>query len=112
MRAAVLVAISAWLTMQPLTGASTTPSTKKLELTGTVTAISQVYAKPPSRRNWAVTIRVEKVKEGKYSKPEFTFTIHSPAQAGLAVGGCCAIEATWTGQEYLVNKTLPIKCER
>lgn len=110
-RATVLVAIAAWLTTQPLTGASAAPSAKKLVLTGTVTAISQVYAKPPSLRNWAVTVRVEKVKEGKYSQPEFTFTIHSPARAGLTVGRRCTIEATWTGQGYVVNKTRPIKDE-
>jgi hypothetical protein len=104
-RATVLVAIAAWLTAQPLTGASAAPSAKKLVLTGTVTAISQVYAKPPSLRNWAVTIRVEKVKAGKYSGPEFTLTIHSPARAGLAVGRRCTIEATWTGQEYVVDET-------
>ena len=111
-RATVLVAVAASLITHLLTDASAAQSEKKLELTGTITAIYQVNAKRPSMRNWAVTIRVEKVKAGEYSKPEFTFTIHSPALAGLAVGGCCAIEATWTGQEYSINKTLPIKCER
>jgi hypothetical protein len=107
----ILIAIAASLITHLLTDASAAQSEKKLELTGTITAIYPVRANPPSKRNWAVTIRVEKVKEGEYSKPEFTFTIHSPALARLAVGGCCAIEATWTGQEYSVNKTLPIKCE-
>jgi hypothetical protein len=88
---------------QPLTGASAEAPSEKLVLTGTVTAISQVYAKRPSLRNWAVTIRVEKVKEGKFSQPEFTFTVHSPALAGLDVGGHCTIEATWTGQGYIVD---------
>lgn len=104
-RVTFLVAIAAWLTMQPLTGASAVPSAKKLVLTGIVTAISPIHARPPSRRNWAVTIRVEKVKAGKFSQPEFTFTIHSPARAGLAVGRRCTIEATWTGQEYVVDET-------
>jgi tRNA/tmRNA/rRNA uracil-C5-methylase (TrmA/RlmC/RlmD family) len=62
-------------------------------------------AKPPSTRNWAVTIRVEKVKEGKFSEPKFTFTVHSPARAGLEVGGRCAIEAIWTEQGYIVDDT-------
>jgi hypothetical protein len=90
---------------QPLTGASAEPPSEKLVLTGTVTAISQVHDKRPSLRNWAVTIRVEKVKEGKFSHPEFTFRVHSPAMAGLEVGRRCAIEATWTGQGYLVDDT-------
>ena len=110
-RVTFLVAIAAWLTTHPLTGASAAPSAKKLVLTGTVTAISQVHARPPSRRNWAVTIRVEKVKAGKFSQPEFTFTIHSPARAGLAVGRRYTIEATWTGQGYVVDETRPIKDE-
>jgi len=100
-----LVAIAAWLTTQPLTGASAAPSPKKLVLLGTVTAISQINTPRPSRRNWAVTVRVERVRAGMYSQPEFTFTIHSPARAGLAVGRRCVIEATWTGQGYVVNDT-------
>jgi gas vesicle protein len=84
---------------------STEAPSEKIVLTGTVTAISQVYAQRPSLRNWAVTIRVEKVKEGKFSHPEFTFTVHSPAMAGLEVGRRCTIEATWTGQGYLVDDT-------
>jgi hypothetical protein len=91
------------LTRQPQTGASTEPPSEKIVQTGTVTAISQVYAPRPSLRNWGVTIRVEKVKEGKFSHPEFTFTVHSPAMAGLEVGRRCTIEATWTGQGYLVD---------
>jgi hypothetical protein len=71
-------------------------------LMGTVTAISPFAAKPPSLRNWAVPIRVEKVKVGKFSHHEFTFTVHSPSKAGLEVGGRCTIAATWTGQGYLV----------
>lgn len=81
------------------------PPSEKIELMGTVTAIFPIAAKPPSLRNWAVTIRVEKVKVGKFSRPEFTFTVHSPSNAGLKVGGRCTIEATWTGQGYLVSDT-------
>src|SRR5215510_734707 len=83
---------------QPMTGASAEPPSEKLALMGTVTAISQVSAKLTSMRNWAVTIRVEKVKVGKFSQPEFTFTVHSPSRAGLEVGVRCTIEADWTGQ--------------
>ena len=99
----ILALIAALLTAQTLIRASAAPSAKKIGLTGTVTAISQVHARPPSRRNWAVTIRVEKVKVGKFSHPEFTFAVHSPSMAGLEVGGHCTIEANWMGQGYLVD---------
>jgi hypothetical protein len=87
------------------TPTSTEAPSEKILLTGTVTAIYAVYAQRPSLRNWAVTIRVEKVKEGDFSHPELTFTVHSPAMAGLEVGGRYTIEATWTGQGYLVEDT-------
>ena len=108
-RSAVLVAIAAWLTMRPLTDALGAPSGEKLVLTGTVTAILQVNALPASRRNWRVTVQVERVKAGRYSEPTFTFTIHSPARSGLEVGRRYTIEATWTGQEYLVDEARPMK---
>jgi hypothetical protein len=38
-------------------------------------------------------MRVEKVKTGKYTEPEFTFAIHSPARAGLKVGHRYTVEA-------------------
>jgi hypothetical protein len=88
---------------KPMTGASAEPPSEKLVLTGTVTAISQAAGKGPSLRPWAVTIRVEKVKVGKFSHPEFTFSVHSPSMAGLEVGGHCTIEANWTGHGYLVD---------
>jgi hypothetical protein len=81
--------------------AETPPET--IVITGTVTEIFQVRAKRPSQRNWGVTVRVEKVNEGKYSQPEFTFTVHSPARSNLEIGGRYTIEAKWTGQEYIVN---------
>ena len=87
-----------------MAGASEEPPSEKLVLLGTVTAIS-LTGKWPSKRRWAVTIRVEKVKVGKFSHPEFTFAVHSPSMAGLEVGGHCTIEANWTGQGYLVNDT-------
>jgi hypothetical protein len=108
--AIVLAAIAASLVTQPLIEASAAAE-KKLELTGKVIAIFPVRAKPPSMRNWAVKVRVESVEVGEFSGHEFTFSIHSPAVAGLAVGGCCAIEATWTEQGYEVNNTRPIKCK-
>ena len=58
-------------------------------------AIFRVEAAPPSRRNWGVTVQVERVKAGKYTDPTFTFRVHSPARAGLEVGVRYTIEATW-----------------
>ena len=52
--ATVLALIAACLITQPLTFASATPSPKKLVLTGTVTAISQVNTKRPSRPRHAM----------------------------------------------------------
>jgi len=54
-------------------------------------------------RNWAVKVRVEKVNTGKFSQPEFTFTVHSPAMDGLEVGSRYTIEANWTGKGYIVD---------
>jgi hypothetical protein len=88
------------------------PAAKKLLLTGTVMAIFRVEAAPPSRRNWGVTVQVERVKAGKYTDPTFTFRVHSPARAGLEVGVRYTIEATWNGREYEVDETRPIHRER
>jgi hypothetical protein len=101
-------ALVAWL-MVP-TVASAAPS-KTIVLTGTVTEIFQTNAPPPSVKNWAVTVRVEKVKTGKYEDPTFTFAIHSPARAGLKIGHRYTIEATWDGHEYDVKETRPLKEE-
>jgi len=92
-------------------GALAAPRVEELVLVGTITSIFTVDAPPPSRRNWGVTVRVEKVKLGNYSEPTFTFTIHSPARSGVKVGLRCTIVATKTGpQEYLVSDTRRIEC--
>jgi hypothetical protein len=90
------------------TGVSAAPS-KTIVLLGTVTEIFQTNAPPPSRKDWAVTIQVEKVRTGKYDEPTFTFAIHSPARAGLKIGHRYTIEATWDGHAYAVKETRPIK---
>jgi hypothetical protein len=110
-RTAVLAAAAALLALQSIAAAETAVPTNKLVLTGTVTSILQVDAPPPSRRNWRVTIRVEKVKIGKYAKPEFTFSLHSSARAGLKVGHRYTVEATWDGLKYLVNEAELMKEE-
>jgi hypothetical protein len=110
-RAAALAAVVVWLALEPMPAARAAAPATKLVLTGTVTSIFQVDAPPPSRRNWGVTIRVEKVKIGKYTEPDFTFAIHSPARAGLKVGHRYTVEATWDGKAYLVDETTLIKEE-
>ena len=101
---AVLVIIVACAAGWPMAGAAETARSKKLLLTGTVGSISQIDAPPPSLKNWEVSFHVEKVKKGKYSDPTITFRIHSPARAGLQLGGRYTIEAAWTGQEYEVSE--------
>jgi hypothetical protein len=110
-RRVALLAVAAVMAILPLSNARAAPSSKKVVLTGTVTAISQVDAKRPSRRNWAVTVQVETVRAGEYAQPVFTFTVHSPARTGLAVGRRYTIEAVWTGVEYVVDETRPIKAD-
>ena len=104
-----LAAAAVLLALQSIAAAATVVPTKKLVITGTVTSIFQIDAPPPSRRNWGVTIRVAKVKVGKYTEPEFTFSLHSPARAGLRVGHRYTLEAAWDGQEYLVKETALMK---
>lgn len=107
-RVAVVSALVAWL-MLP-TSVSAAPS-RTTVLTGTVAEIFQANAPPPSRKDWAVTLRVEKVKLGKYDELTFTFAMHSPARVGLKVGHRYTVEATWDGHEYAVKETRPIKEE-
>jgi hypothetical protein len=107
-RVAVSSTLVAWL-MVPA-GVSAAPS-KTIVLTGTVTEIFQTNAPPPSLKNWAVTVRVEKIRTGKFEEPTFTFAIHSPARAGLKIGHRYTIEATWNGHEYAVKETRPGKEE-
>jgi hypothetical protein len=107
----VLIRIVASLASMLLGTAPAAPSARKLVLTGTVTAIFQLRVSPPSRRNWGVTVQVERVTAGKYTEPTFTFTLHSPARAGLEVGARYTIEATWNGHAYEVDEPRPIRRE-
>jgi hypothetical protein len=104
------VVVSTMMLGQDASGAAA--AAKKLTLTGTVMAIFRVEASPPSRRNWGVTVQVERVKVGKYTEPTFTFTVHSPARSGLEIGVRYTIEATWNGRAYEVDDTRPIQRER
>ena len=110
-RAIALGVAVVWLALQPISLASAASPSKKLVLLGTVTSIFQIDAPPTSLRNWAVTMRVEKVKRGKYAESEFTFAIHSPARSGLQVGDRYTVEANWDGHEYRVDETVYMKEE-
>jgi len=105
-RATALVAVVVWLAFQSINLAYAASASKKLVLTGAVTSILQVEAPPSSRRNWAITMQVEKVKRGNHAGSEFTFAIHSPALSGLEVGHRYTIEASWNGHGYLVDETV------
>jgi hypothetical protein len=89
----------------------TPPGSKKIAITGTVTSIFCLRNDVFSLKNWGVTLHVDKVKLGKYTEPEFTFAIHSPARSGLKAGHRYTIEATWDGHEYHVDEPVLMKEE-
>src|SRR4030095_11077678 len=76
-----------------------------LVLVGTVTRIAPSGA--PStffEYTWVVTVRVENIVSGTFSGSTLTFFIHSPAMAGLEVGGSYTIKANWVDSVYLVHE--------
>ena len=84
-------------------GSDTDQKADELVLVGTVTKLHPIAA-PRSLRRWAVVMRVEKVMSGKFSGATFTFTVHSPANAGLQVNQTYTVKATRAGEGYLVNE--------
>ena len=79
------------------------PEPYDLMLVGTVTKLYPVAA-PRSRRRWAVVARVDSVASGEFSGATFTFTVHSPALAGLRVNRAYVVKATKTDGGYLVDE--------
>ncbi len=79
------------------------PKSDELVLVGTVTKLYPV-AGPRVRRRWAVVTHVDRVVSGRFSGTTFTFTIHSPARAGLRVNRAYIIKATRTDSGYVVNE--------
>ena len=75
----------------------------ELVLVGTVTKLYPIAAHHSLRR-WAVLVRVESVVSGEYRAATFTFTIHSPARAGLRVNRAYLIKATKADGVYVVNE--------
>ena len=82
---------------------SVEPKSYDLTLVGTVTKLYPVAA-PRSRRRWAVVARVNSVTSGEFSGATFTFTVHSPAQAGLRLNRDYVIKASKTDGGYLVDE--------
>jgi hypothetical protein len=106
--AAILLCLAVNAFMAPAVVAAAPPP-KKLVLLGVVTKIFQVGASTPSLRRWGATIQVERVIEGQFSQSTFTFTLHSPARAGLETGHRYIITAKWVGGGYLVDEPGGIK---
>ena len=79
------------------------PKSYDLVLVGTVVKLYPLAA-PRSRRRWAVVARVNSVASGEFSGATFTFTVHSPALAGLRVNRAYIIKATKTDGGYLVDE--------
>jgi hypothetical protein len=99
---AILGLVVAFASAQPAVSAES--SKKDLLFVGTVTAIEFRDTGNPLRR-WVVSTSVQKVLSGDFSKPTFTFAVHSPARAGLKVGQSYTIPARWTGDGYLVDES-------
>lgn len=109
-RAPFLLSIAACLITRSVSSASTVPSTKKLVLTGTVTAISQVNAKP---RRFEAGLSRFTSKVSKWQVLATGIHLHHPQSRAsrLGVGSRYTIEATWTEHGYVVDETRPIKKE-
>ena len=88
----------------PQAQVSSDDSPKDLVFIGTVTRLYPTGLRY-SRRDWAVQTHVDKVVSGKFAGTTFTVTVHSPAMAGLRVGGAYTIKATWINDAYVVNES-------
>src|SRR2546421_3165503 len=105
----ILVALFSAAHAHPIAGLTQTQLSsadlpKDLVLIGTVTKIYP-FASPVVRRSWAVRARVDRVVSGTFSGKTFSFTVHSPAQAGLRVGRAYTIKAHWTIEGYFVDES-------
>jgi hypothetical protein len=100
-----------WVMLAVSTASGATPS-KRLVVTGTVVRTYSLAGPRdgpgPAIRSWGVTVRVEKVKAGKYSRREFFFRTY---RAGYTDGHRYTIGATWTADHYEEDESSPIKEE-
>ena len=74
----------------------------ELVFLGTVTKIQQGETGDLYNR-FVVTTRVDHVLKGSFSRRQFQFPIHSPANSGLTVGRQYTIRATRTATGYMVD---------
>jgi hypothetical protein len=74
-----------------------------LVFTGVVTTIQPSPSKH-SLQNWVVSTTVETIDSGDFKGKVFSFRIHSPAKAGLAVGKRYRFSAKKTKGGYRVNE--------
>ena len=79
---------------------------------GTITKIYPFSAPATVERGWAVRAHVDRVVSGTLSVDTFTFTVHSPTQSGLEVGGTYTIKAKWIGNGYVVDELQWMKTTR
>jgi|SRR6267142_2338549 len=104
----ILLVVSLTVAQTPSTLAQTqsssTDSPKDLVFIGTITKIYPFSAPTTVRRRWAVRAHVDRVVSGTFSGDTFTFTVHSPTQSGLQVGGTHTIKAKWIDKGYVVDE--------
>ena len=74
-----------------------------LELVGTITKIYPLAA-ARSRRRWAIVAHVDSVSLGEFSGTTLSFTVHSPARAGLRINRAYMIKAKKTDRGYIVDE--------
>jgi len=74
-----------------------------LVFVGTVTEIYPAASSRPSRHQWAIVTRVDRVKSGEFLGATFSFTVHSPALSGLSLNHSYIIKATKTDKGYVVK---------
>jgi hypothetical protein len=78
---------------------------------GTVASV-EISQLPQSRKNFIVTVRVDRVIQGQFSGKTFQFRIHSPVQSGLEVGKKHTVEANRTKDGYTVDELQWMKREQ
>jgi hypothetical protein len=96
-----IVLLTASVILAAGSGVSVSAPPSSLALVGTVTKIFPLGTTLP---NWGVTIHVERVAAGVYSKRTFTFAVHSPSLVGLEVGHRYSIDASTVGGRYAVSE--------
>ncbi len=88
----------------PVPPASSSPAgSGDLRFVGPVLRI-EASTLPRSKLNWVVTMRVDRVLEGRFTGAEFAFRVHSPSRAGLVPGGHYPVHAVAVPGGWLVDE--------